>query len=116
MRSPGLAKKTEKCGQKCDRNAVLLEWCMPPETPMFVKMYVDLLTPLLHQCEDYAPAQHAKRGREVSPCYYGSVTCGPHNHGGCYQPGFDAEGSTKGLLVVNLYSKYSEFCGEVKNG
>ena len=38
MRSPGLAKNAEKCG-KCGKNAmenaILLEWCMPPETPMF---------------------------------------------------------------------------------
>ena len=46
MRSPGLAKKmrekAEKCGGNAENaaknaieNAVLLEWCMPLETPMF---------------------------------------------------------------------------------
>ena len=42
MRSPGLAKNAEKCrgnGEKAAKNvienAVLLEWCLPLETPMF---------------------------------------------------------------------------------
>ena len=34
MRSPGLAKYAEKCGKNAE-NAVLLDWCMPLETPMF---------------------------------------------------------------------------------
>ena len=42
MRSPGLAKNAEKCGKNAENaaknaieNAVLLEWCLPLETPMF---------------------------------------------------------------------------------
>ena len=42
MRSPGLAKNTEKCGKNAENaaknaieNAVLLECCLPLETPMF---------------------------------------------------------------------------------
>ena len=38
----------------------LLEWCMPPETPMFIKTRVDLLTPSLHHCEDYGPGSTCK--------------------------------------------------------
>ena len=34
MRSPGLAKNAEKCGKNAE-NAILLEWCLPLETPMF---------------------------------------------------------------------------------
>ena len=67
MRSPGLAKNAEKCRENAGNaaknaieNAVLLEWCMPPKTPMFIKTHVDLLTPLLHQCEDYGPGSTCK--------------------------------------------------------
>ena len=42
MRSPGLAKNAGKCGENAENtaknameNAVLFEWCMPLETPMF---------------------------------------------------------------------------------
>ena len=42
MRSPGLPKNAEKCGKNAENaaknaieNAVLLEWCLPLETPMF---------------------------------------------------------------------------------
>ena len=35
------------------QNAAVLEWCMPAETPMFIKTHVNLLTPSLHQCEAY---------------------------------------------------------------
>ena len=42
MRSPGLTKNAEKCGKNAENaaknaieNAVLLEWCLPLETPMF---------------------------------------------------------------------------------
>ena len=32
----GIGKKNaEKCGENAMENAVLLEWCMPLETPMF---------------------------------------------------------------------------------
>ena len=60
MRLPGEAKNVGKCGRmhtmlqtNVIQNAVVLEWCMPLETPMFIKTHVNLLTPSLHQCEAY---------------------------------------------------------------
>ena len=52
MRLPGEAKNVEKCGRmhkmlqtNVIQNAVVLQWCMPAETPMFIKTHVNLLTP-----------------------------------------------------------------------
>ena len=55
MRSPGLEKNAEKCGK-----TVLLKCYRTPKTPMFIKTHVDLLTPSLHQCEDYGPGSTCK--------------------------------------------------------
>ena len=53
-------KMQENAAKNAIGNAVLLEWCMPPKTPMFIKTHVDLLTPSLHQCEDYGPGSTCK--------------------------------------------------------
>ena len=74
MWSRGLAKKCEIIRGKCGKfgenarnvaknaiyNLVLLKWWRPLETPMFIKTHVDLLTPSLHQCEDYGPGSTCK--------------------------------------------------------
>ena len=63
MRSRGLAKnagKCGKCGENAAKNAGLLKWCRSPKTLVFIKMHVYLLTPSLHQREDYGPGSTCK--------------------------------------------------------
>ena len=64
MRSPTFAKKNaenaENAAKNATENAIFLQWCMPPpQTLMFVKMHVDLLTPLLFS-RDYGPDSTCK--------------------------------------------------------
>ena len=55
-----MQKNAENAAENAIENAALLEWCMPPKTPMFIKTHVDLLTPSLHQCEDDGPGSTCK--------------------------------------------------------